>query len=126
VAKYAADDHGEAEVTASLAFDLPPSLNNAFATYNGRRIISRAYKAWKKTAGEQISMQLGNWPSIPLHYALHYRFNVNHQSDIGNREKCATDLLVAMRLIPGDQWCDRLIIERDRTVSGALVTVEAL
>ena len=111
---------------SSLCFDLPPSLNNAFATFNGRRIISREYKAWKKAAGEQISKQIAAWPTIPMHYGLHYRFNIDHRSDIGNREKCATDLLVAMKLIPGDQWCDRLIIERDRSVNGALVTVEAL
>lgn len=112
-----------------LTFPMPPSLNNAFATYNGRRIISRAYKAWKKEAGKAIADQIaevGATPKIGLHYALHYRFNVNHQSDIGNREKCATDLLVAMKLIPGDQWCDRIIIERDRSVAGAVVTVEAL
>lgn len=109
----------------SLSFDLPPSLNNAFATYNGRRIISREYKAWKKAAGAQIASQIRRLPSVPLHYALHYRFNIDHRSDIGNREKCATDLLVAMKLIPGDQWCDRLLIERDRTINGAHVTVEA-
>lgn len=110
----------------TLSFDIPPSLNNAFATFNGRRIISREYKAWKKVAGEQISKQISVIPTIPLHYSLHYRFNVNHRSDIGNREKCATDLLVAMKLIPGDQWCDRITIERDRSIAGALVTVEAI
>ncbi len=110
----------------TLAFPLPPTLNNAFATYQGRRIISREYKAWKKDAGEKIADQLskiGTLPQVKAHYALHYRFNLNHRSDIGNREKCATDLLVAMKLIPGDQWCDRIIIERDRTIDAALVTV---
>jgi hypothetical protein len=113
-------------VSFALSFDLPPSLNNAFATYNGRRIISREYKAWKKTAGEQIAKQISMLPRIPQNYSLHYRFNVDHRSDIGNREKCATDLLVAMKLIPGDQWCNRILIERDRTVAGAQVIVEAL
>lgn len=112
----------------TLAFPLPPSLNNAFATYRGRRIISREYKAWKVNAGKAIADQLATMspPSIGRSYSLHYRFNVNHQSDIGNREKCATDLLVAMKLIPGDQWCDRILLERDRTVDGAIVTVEPL
>lgn len=113
-------------MNVTLSLPLPPSLNNAFATYNGRRIISREYKAWKVTAGEALAEQLhahGRWPEVKKHYALHYRFNVNHQSDIGNREKCATDLLVAMKIIPGDQWCDKLVIERDRTIEGATVTI---
>lgn len=113
----------------TLALPLPPSLNNAFATFNGRRIISREYKAWKKAAGEAVADQLATMdrtPDVKAHYSLHYRFNINHKSDIGNREKCATDLLVAMKIIPGDQWCDRLVIERDRTIEGAVVTVGAL
>jgi hypothetical protein len=113
----------------TLELPLPPSLNNAFATFNGRRIISREYKAWKKEAGKVVAEQLATMdrtPDVKKHYALHYRFNLNHQSDIGNREKCATDLLVAMKIIPGDQWCDRLVIERDRTIEGAVVTVGAL
>lgn len=113
----------------TLALPLPPSLNHAFPTYNGRRIISREYKAWKIAAGKVVKDQmdaLGRWPDVKKHYALHYRFNVNHQSDIGNREKCATDLLVAMKIVPGDQWCDKLVIERDRTIEGAIVTVGAI
>lgn len=116
----------------TLAFPLPPSLNNAFATVTikgrQRRIISREYKAWKTEAGKAIAEQIAGsrLPSFGRTYALHYRFNINHQSDIGNREKCGTDLLVAMRLIPGDQWCDRIILERDRTIEGAVVTVTAL
>lgn len=113
----------------TLALPLPPSLNNAFATFNGRRIISREYKAWKATAGKAVAEQLASMdraPEVKQHYSLHYRFNINHKSDIGNREKCATDLLVAMKIIPGDQWCDCLVIERDRTIDGAVVTVRQL
>ena len=65
-------------------------------------------------------------PEVKKHYALHYRFNVNHRSDIMNREKCATDLLVAMKIIPDDCWCDRAVVERDRTIEGAVVTVRQL
>lgn len=112
----------------SLSFALPPSLNNAFPTVNGRRIVSREYKAWKALAAKSVAEQIAQLPRSPnvgKHYSLHYRFNVNHKSDVCNREKAATDLLVAMKIIPDDCWCDRVVIERDRSIEGAHVLVEA-
>lgn len=108
---------------------LPPSLNNMFATYKGRRIISREYKAWKADAAPKVMEQWDEQDRrLPdKHYALHYRVNINHQSDIGNREKAATDLLVAtIPGFPGDQWCDQISIVRDRGVDGAVVDVVQL
>lgn len=109
-----------------LKMPLPPSLNNMFATYNGRRIPSREYKAWKQAAAPVLMDQWraagGDVPGKS--YALHYRFNIDHKSDIGNREKAATDLLVAtIPGFPGDQWCDEITIRRDRTVDGAVVEI---
>ena len=116
-----------------IAMPLPPSLNNAFATVTikgkSRRIISREYKAWKEAAQGPV---IDQWeaqgkPKIGKPYALHYRVNIDHKSDIGNRKKCATDLLVAtIPGFPGDQWCDRITIVRDRSVVGAVVEVVAL
>lgn len=108
---------------------LPPSLNNMFATFNGRRIPSREYKVWK---AETAPLVIEQWQqqdrAIPgKHYALHYRFNIDHKSDIGNREKAATDLLVAtIPGFPGDQWADQISIMRDRTIDGAIVEVVQL
>lgn len=116
-----------------LRFPLPPSLNNAFASVTikgkSRRIVTREYKAWKN---EVAPLLIDQWdaqgkPAFGRHFALHYRFNINHQSDIGNREKCATDLLVAtIPGFPGDQWCDQISIARDRTIDGAIVEVVQL
>jgi Endodeoxyribonuclease RusA len=108
---------------------LPPSANNLFATYNGRRIISRAYKAWKKLAGPIL---LEQWeeaqkPDIGKPYAVHIELNVNHQSDIANREKAITDLLVStIPGFPGDQWVDRMLIVRNRDIEAARVEVVSL
>lgn len=109
-----------------LRFPLSPSLNNAFATFNGRRIPSREYKAWKLAAAPMLMEQWDaqGQPKFTKHYALHYRFNIDHKSDIGNREKCATDLIVAtIPGFPGDQWADQISIMRDRTIEGAIVEV---
>lgn len=108
---------------------LPPSLNNMFATFNGRRIPSREYKAWKADAGPKVMEQwIQQDQALPeRHYALHYRVNIDHKSDIGNREKAATDLLVStIPGFPGDQWCDQISIMRDRTIEGAIVEVMQL
>lgn len=108
---------------------VPPSANNLFATYNGRRIISREYKAWRKDAGEVV---LKAWndqyqPEIGKPYAVHIQINLNHQGDIANREKAITDLLVAtIPGFPGDQWVNRMLIERDRTIDAARVEVVTL
>ena len=116
-----------------LHLPLPPSLNNAFPTVRirgkNRRVPSAEYKAWKMGAG-LIALQQWRARGSPLfarHYASHWRFNIDHGGDIGNREKCGTDLLVAtIPGFPGDQWCDRILIERDRTIEGAVVEVTQL
>jgi hypothetical protein len=108
---------------------VPPSANNLFATYNGRRIISRAYKAWRKTAAETLLEQwrAADQPVIGQPYAVHIELNVNHQGDIANREKAITDLLVAtIPGFPGDQWVNRMLIERNREIPAARVEVMTL
>ena len=110
-----------------LRIPLPPSLNTAYRNVPGvGRVASNDLKAWKKAAQQLVFNQWMNagQPKFVKHYALHYRFNINHQSDIGNREKCATDLIVAtIPGFPGDQWCDQISIMRDRTIDGAIVEV---
>jgi hypothetical protein len=117
--------------TASLP--MPPSANNLFATVfikgKERRIISRAYKAWKKAAGLVL---LEQWrqalePSIGKPYAVHIELDIDHKSDIANREKAITDLLVStIPGFPGDQWVNRMLIERNREIDGARVEVVTL
>lgn len=110
-----------------MTFDLPipPSSNNLFATFNGRRIISREYKAWRKAAGEALSAQYARYDSPEVHKPVEVliKLNLNHQSDIGNREKAITDLLVATLDMPDDRYIDRIVIERDRSVDAAVVTI---
>ena len=112
---------------------LPPSTNMMFINspnLKGKgRFPSPAYKAWKKTAKDIVEKAWENQgrPLIDKPYSVHIRLNVNHQSDIANREKALTDLLVAT--IPGfpdDCWINRLVVERDRSVEGASIEVVSL
>lgn len=115
-----------------MTFDLaiPPSANNLFATViikgKPRRITTRDYKAWRETAGDALCAQYARYGSPAVHkpIALHIRLNVNHKSDIANREKAITDLLVEHLDMPDDCWIDRILIERDRTVEAAVVSIE--
>lgn len=109
--------------------DLPicPSSNNAYVNVKGRgRVPSAAHKAWKKLAGPIV---LKAWqdqcsPIIGKPYAVHIAVNINHQGDIANREKLATDLLVAtIPGFPGDQWADQVTIVRDNTIEGMRIEV---
>jgi hypothetical protein len=120
-------------VIFSCDLPLPPSSNNMFTaiTVKGkqRRIISREYKAWRKDAAVKLIEQwdAADRPTIGKPYAIHIELNVNYQSDIFNREKALTDLLV--ETIPGfpdDCWINRGIVERNRDIVAARVEVVTL
>jgi hypothetical protein len=111
---------------------MPPSSNNMFVNAPGKqggRFPSGAYKAWKKAAGRALieQWQAAEGPVIGKPYAVHIELNLNHQADIANREKALTDLLVAtIPGFPGDQWVNRMLIERNRDIEAARVEVVTL
>ena len=113
-----------------MTFDLPmpPSVNACFATdfRTKRRFASKAYTAWKAAAGERLMQQYNAYgaPAVHRPIALRIRLGLNYQSDIGNREKPLTDLLVAKLDMADDRYIERIVIERDQSITGALVTVE--
>lgn len=113
-----------------MTFDLPmpPSVNACFATdfRTKRRFASKAYTAWKAAAGEKLSAQYNAYgaPAIHKPIALSIRLGLNYQSDIANREKPLTDLLVATLDMADDRYIERIVIERDQSIEGAFVTIE--
>jgi Holliday junction resolvase RusA-like endonuclease len=106
---------------------LPPTTNSLFATdfKTKRRFISKEYAAWKRAAGALLREQYARYDSPEVLKPVHLRIqlNVNHQSDIANREKAITDLLVHTLDMPDDRYIDRLVIERDREIEAAVVTI---
>ena len=112
-----------------MTFDLPmpPSVNACFATdfKTKRRFASKAYTTWKKAAVEKLMAQYARYgaPAIHKPIALTIRLGLNYQSDIANREKPLTDLLVANLDMADDRYIERITIERDQTITGAIVTV---
>lgn len=112
-----------------IALPMPPSTNMMFinsrnATGKGR-FPSPAYKAWKKAAAERLESYTA-LPKLEKPYGVHIRLNLNHQSDIANREKALCDALVTAGIICGDQWIDTLRIDRDATIPDAEIEVWSL
>lgn len=111
-----------------MTFDLPmpPSVNNMYATYNGRRIPSREFKAWKIAAADTLGSQyaaMGS-PSVHKPVALSIRLGLNYRGDISNRIKAVEDLLVDTLDMPNDRYIERILIERDQSIEGAIVTID--
>jgi Holliday junction resolvase RusA-like endonuclease len=110
-----------------MTFDLPmpPSVNNMYATFNGRRIPSREFKAWKADAADKLGAQYAAYgaPAVHRPVALSIRVGLNYRGDISNRIKAIEDLLSATLDMPDDRYTDRIVIERDQAVTGAVVTV---
>lgn len=109
-----------------FALPMPPTTNALFATFKGRRIITREYKAWKLEAGEILMQQYAAYGSPAIHkpMSVHIRLGMNYRGDVANREKACVDLMVSLLEMDDDRYIDRILIERDQSIEGAIVTVE--
>ena len=81
---------------------IPPSANNLFATVRGRRVKSKAYKAWLAEAVPMLTALAG-----PESYPCELRYSVfgpmHGNRDLANLEKPLSDALVAAGCIPDDK-----------------------
>lgn len=104
---------------------VPPGVNNLFASViikgKQRRIITREYKAWREVAS--LILARYSHDALPKPYGCHIRLNVNHKCDIDGKPKAILDALVNAKIISGDQWLNRLIVERDRSVQDCVVEI---
>lgn len=102
----------------TLELAVPPSLNNAYATVRGRRILSlegRRYKAAAegmaqiRAAEQRFQVPPQGRPAL----ALKLYFPTNRRRDISNCVKLVEDALAtALRF---DDCCvDRLVVERGK------------
>lgn len=111
---------------------LPPSANEMFvhAHVNSKfgKSFSEGYKRWRNSCGLYVKSEYAKQgsPIIDKPYGVHIRLNINHKSDIDNRCKAILDLLTKNLPIPGDQWINRLMVERDMSVDAATVEVVSL
>lgn len=107
-----------------LALPMPPSVNALFANKRaGGRIKTKEYKAWQQLAGMCIRdshrQQLGPYSiSIALKHSA-----VSTLSDLTNREKALSDLLVDHGVVKDDRYCQRLMMVWDEGIEADCIVI---
>lgn len=111
-----------------LTLPMPPSVNGLWINVPGRRRVkSKIYKAWATAAGWELAIQR---PS-----KIKGRYNIRIEaarlrkgSDIGNREKSLSDLLVKHQVVEDDSLAEQISMAwSDMIEKGKVrVTVESV
>jgi Holliday junction resolvase RusA-like endonuclease len=107
-----------------LSLPMPPSTNGLFANKKaGGRFKTKPYKDWQKLAGACVKdshrLNLGPYSiSIALK-----RSTVSSLSDLTNREKAVSDLLVSHGIVKDDRYCQRLVMCWDEALDGECVVL---
>ena len=97
-------------MTVTLTLPLPPSVNGLWANGKTRRFRTQIYDDWINEAGWQLKIQRPAKLKGPV--SINYEFEepkTKRKMDLANREKAATDLLVAHGVIEGD---DQTIVRK--------------
>jgi crossover junction endodeoxyribonuclease RusA len=87
----------------SLTLPIPPSINQQYATVNGRRLLSAAGRAYKTQVGQQIWIALARSParaslmerlqSGPLAFSIRFFFTTALRRDVDSGLKIAQDAI---------------------------------
>lgn len=86
----------------------PPSTNALYANIPGKgRIKTKAYKAWLTEMGWEIKLQKLDRVAGRVDLDIEVE-RKSSRSDLGNREKAATDLLVSMQVIDDDRFVRKI------------------
>lgn len=109
-----------------LHLPFPPSVNHAYANGGKKRGRHKtaAYRLWESLAGLRVkdSHRLA-LPSYSL--AICLRRPDRRARDLGNYEKCVSDLLVAHGIVRDDSCCERLTLEWSEQEPECVVIIEA-
>lgn len=117
----------------SCIFPAPPSINAMFierkqAGKRGRT-YTWDYQKWRSDVASVIkqSWRSAGSPEIPKPFAIKLELGINNRSDLDNRVKGALDALCHAIPTPGDQWINRILVERSEEAHGqARLTVERI
>lgn len=93
-----------------IRLPMPPSTNHLFATVGRRRIVTRAYKAWRTEAGYKLLAQRPQKHKGDVILIMRFGPRILN-GDVGNRIKAAEDLLVELRVIEDDRFVVKISAE---------------
>ena len=87
----------------SMVLPIPPSINQQYATVNGRRVLSSAGRTYKAQVGQQVWIALAQSPvkaslmkqlqSGPLAFSIRFFFTTALRRDVDSGLKIAQDAL---------------------------------
>lgn len=101
---------------ATYTMTMPPSVNQARASVNGRLISTKKYRIWHQNTLIDLFMQKKH-PTITQDIFLSIKLSpkTKAKQDIDNRNKGIFDALVASGIIADDSQVKKLLIEFDYT-----------
>ncbi len=85
----------------TVTLPLPPSTNHLFATVRGRRVKSKAYKAWLAEVAPLL-VELRRPKTLPAEIHATVFGKVNANRDLDNLMKPLGDSIVLAGVLPGD------------------------
>jgi crossover junction endodeoxyribonuclease RusA len=94
-----------------IALPFPPSVNAAYANGGNRRgrHKTNAYRLWEQLAA--IGIKDSHRLALEAYtIAIALRAPDKRARDLGNYEKCVSDLLVAHGVVKDDSFCRRLMM----------------
>ena len=108
-----------------ICLPLPPSVNGLFAGQK-RRYRSKPYETWIVSAGWELKRQR----PVPVPGKVHLAMEVaepktQRLTDLDNRWKAVSDLLVTHGIIEGDdqRFVRRIVLEWSSAISGVRITI---
>ena len=115
----------------SFLLPMPPSLNAAYRTFNGRILKSKKYREWEEDAGKAMTHQeMGNIDILKGRIKAVYRFGWQdkRKRDIANFEKALSDFIEDWGVYENDSQIDHMELIRltDDSTNGVFVTITEL
>jgi Holliday junction resolvase RusA-like endonuclease len=107
--------------TIILKLSVPPTVNNLFLTAGRRRVKSKRYRAWQKTAGWELLTQRHGCIGGP--WTADIVLPTNLKGDTDNYSKALLDLLVSHGVVDDDRFCRKVTIGKTGNTSEVIITL---
>lgn len=111
--------------TITINLPYPPSVNTYYRRLNGRTLISRKGRLFKKEVANRVA-----WNRLNLQLEIRLDVTITlhppnrRKRDIDNSVKALLDALEAAGVFLDDSQVDRLLVERGEVEKGGLAVVK--
>lgn len=110
--------------TVMLDVPWPPTGNHAYTVARGRKILSKAGRAYRESVSKQIAMLVrGQWLTGRIGVRINAYPPDRRVRDLDNLIKLPIDCVKRAGVIADDGDIDKLTIERGKTRKGGLMSI---